>query len=404
MENLEKPAQHPDAAKSVATWEVSMTFGWRLEGDLDALYEGTERIPDPGPPKKPSFSCPFCTSLFPNQSEFYNHIYAKHRVERPFIMLRGREPSGHAVLRSPLVLSEIAIANTSHAKVCLDGAEPEQVSKDKLKELIAETSQAELKVKLVNTTEQRTATVVTQYGFSFRIAAKSNLKEVEEAFREILVSEAITRNSIGSFLADDRTKGSGQEYASGLADYCLGILIKERPEGESLTTPFSRHRELYGRALDILKDFPRPLAKLITCIIRFSLNNFENDGKRIGYWELDLATELLSNPSSASLTRPLESATRRPVCPIDHGTGRMLELANHLAAQQRWSPILDDECRALAHSDLLDANDHQKAFAMWAASAWRLGSTENALEPLTQIAEIYPFSRWASKYLEQVSP
>ncbi|MCU9849266.1 hypothetical protein OEZ60_14780 [Defluviimonas sp. WL0024] len=379
------------------------TVGWIREGDLDAFYEGTERTPDPGPPKEPSFSCPFCASLFPSQSVFHDHVYAKHRVERPFIMMRGREPSAHAVLRSPLALPEIAVANTSHAMVCLDGAEPEQVSIDRLKKIVAETSQAELKLELVNATEERATPVVTQYGFSFRIAEKADLKRVEEAFREILVAESITRNSIGSFLADKRTQGPGKEYASGLADYCLGILIKERPQGENLTTPFSRYRELYGRALDILKDFPSPLAKLITCIIRFSLNDFENGGERTGYWELDLAIELLSDPSSASLTRRLESDARRPVCPIDHGTGRMLELSKHLTAQPRWSPILDDECRALAHSDLLDATDHQKAFAIWAASAWRLGSTDSALEPLTQIAEIYPFSRWASKYLEQAS-
>ena len=379
------------------------TVGWIREGDLDAFYEGTEKTPDPGPPIEPSFSCPFCAALFPNQSEFHDHVYAKHRVERPFILLRGQEPSSHAVLRSPIALSEVALANTSYAEVCLNGAGPEQIPTDQLKEIIAETSQAELKLELVNATERRAAPVVTQYGFSFRIAAKADLKSVEEAFREILVSGAITRNSIGSFLADERTQGPGKEYASGLADYCLGILIKERPESESLTTPFSRYRELYGRALDILKDFPRPLAKLITCIIRFSLNNFENCGGRTGYWELDLAIELLSDPCSTSLTRPLESATRRPVCPIDHGTGRMLELSKHLIAQPRWSPILDDECRTLAQSDLLDATDHQKAFAIWAASAWRLGSTECALEPLTQIAEIYPFSRWASTYLEQAS-
>lgn len=379
------------------------TVGWIREGDLDAFYEGTERTPDPGPPKKPSFSCPFCASLYPSQSEFQDHVYAQHRVERPFILLRGHEPSAHAGLQSPVALSEIAVANTSHAKVCLDGAVPKKVTTDKLRKIVAATSQAELKLELVNTTEQKAAPVTTQYGLSFRIAEKADLKRVEEAFREILVSEAITRNSIGSFLADKRTQGPGREYASGLADYCLGILIKERPEGESLTTPFSRYRELYGRALDILKDFPRPLARLITCIIRFSLNNFENSGEHTGYWELDLAIELLSDPSSASLTRPLESAARLPVCPIDHGTGRMLELSKHLNTQPRWSPILDDECRALAHSDRLDATDHQKAFAIWAASAWRLGSTDSAMEPLTQIAEIYPFSRWASKYLEQAS-
>ncbi len=199
------------------------------------------------------------------------------------------------------------------------------------------------------------------------------------------------------------TQGPGKEYASGLADYCLGILIKERPDGERLTTQFSRYRELYGRALDILKDFPRPLARLIACIIRFSLNNFDTGGEQTGYWELDLAIELLSNPGTARLARPHESATRRPVCPIDHGTGRMLELSKHLTAQPRWSPILDDECRTLAQSDLLDVTDHQKALAIWAASAWQLGSSDCALEPLTQIAEIYPFSRWANKYLEQAS-
>jgi hypothetical protein len=224
------------------------TVGWIREGDLDAFYEGTERTPDPSAPREPSFSCPFCASVFSRQFEFHDHVYAKHRVERPFIMLRGREPSAHTVLRSPLALPEIAVANASHAKVCLDGAGPKQVSIDKLKEIVVETSQAELKLELVNATEKRATPVATQYGLSFRIAKRSDLKRVEEAFREMLVSEAITRNSIGSFLADKRNQGPGKEYASGLADYCLGVLIKERPEGESLTTPFSRYRELYGRA------------------------------------------------------------------------------------------------------------------------------------------------------------
>lgn len=379
------------------------TFGWIREGDQDAFYEGTERTPDPSLAKEPSYSCPFCSSVFSRQSEFNEHVYAKHRVERPFILLHGQEPSAHAVLRSPISLSEIAVANASHAKVRLDGAFPQKLSTDTLKEMISKTSQAELTLELVNATEKKAASVITHYSLSFRIAEMAELKRVEEAFTEILVSEAITRSSIGSFLADKRTQGPGREYASGLADYCLGILIKERPDGESLTTPFSRYRELYGRALDILQDFPRPLARLIASIIRFSLNNFGNGGEHTGYWELDLAIELLSNPSSARLARPHESATRRPVCPIDHGTGRMLELSKHLTAQLRWSPILDDECRTLAQSDLLDVTDHQKALAIWAASAWRLGSSDSALEPLTQIAEIYPFSRWASKYLEQVS-
>jgi hypothetical protein len=379
------------------------TVGWIREDDLDAFYEGTERTPDPSLHSEPSFSCPFCASVFSSQSVFHDHVYAKHRVQRPFITLRGREPSANGVVRSALILSDIAIANTNHAKICIDGASPYKVSTDQLKEIMAKTQQAEFTLELVNAAERNATPVVTHYKFSFRIADKADLKHVEQAFAEILVSEAITRDSIGCFLADKRTQGPGREYASGLADYCLGILIKERPEGENLTTPFSRYRELYGRALDVLKDFQRPLAYLISCIIRFSLNDFERSGSRTGYWELDMATELLSNPTSVSLPRALEKTGRQPVCPIDHGTGRMLELAKYLVFQPRWSPILDDECRALTHSDLLDVTDHQKAFAIWAASAWRLGSTESAQEPLTQIAEVYPFGRWANQYVEQVS-
>ena len=264
-------------------------------------------------------------------------------------------------------------------------------------------TQAEIKLELVNDAERNAAPVTSRYNLSFRVAEREALKNVEKAFTEILVSGAITRESIGVFLSDRRTQDSGKEYASGLAHYCLGILLKERPEGERLTTPLSRYREKYGNALEILKDFPRPLAHLITAIIRFSMNDFGRSGKQTGYWELDLATELLLDPISKTLPRSYGDAERRPVCPIDHDTGRMLELASHLVGQPRWSPVLDDECRALAQSDLLDDSDRKKAFAIWAACAWRLGSKQNALEPLPQIAEVYPFKRWASEYLEQVS-
>lgn len=380
------------------------TVGWIREGDLDAFYEGTERFPAPPLSRGPTYPCPFCFSVFSTRSEFHDHVYAAHRVERPLIMLGGREPTAHNIVRSAVSHSDIAVANTSFARVRIDGASPREVSPTELTALMTDLEQAEVKLELVNDSERNANPVVSYYNISFRVVEQGSLKKVERAFTDILVSGSISRESIGIFLADNRTQNSGKEYASGLAKYCLGILLKERPDGEKLTTPLSRYRELYGSALEVLRDFQRPLAHLITCIIRFSMNDFGDGAQRTGYWELDLATELLLDPKSEALPTHFEDGNRRPVCPIDHGTGRILELASHLAGQPRWSPILDDGCRGLAHSELLDASDHQKAYAIWAASAWRLGSKESALEPLTQIAEVYPFSRWASKYLEQVSP
>lgn len=378
------------------------TVGWIREGDLDAFYEGTERFPDPIP-MEPTFSCPFCSAVLASQAELHNHVYATHRVERPFITLGGTEPTKHHVVRSSLAPVEIALANASFANLSVDGASSQRVSLAEVKDVMAKTTQGEVSLELVNEVERNTTPVMSRYRFSFRVAEKIALQGVEKAFTQVLVTNAITRESIGNFLSDMRTQGSGREYAAGLADYCLGIILKERPEDEKLTTPMYRYRELYGGALEVLKDFRRPLANLIASIIRFSMNDFKGGGPRTGYWELDMATELLLDPNSASVPRPMGQSNRHPVCPVDHGTGRILELASYLVREPRWSPILDDECRGTTLSDFLDISDRQKAYAIWAVSAWRLGSKQNALEPLTQIAEVYPFSRWARKYLEQVS-
>lgn len=379
------------------------TVGWIREGDLDAFYERTERTPDPSPPKEPSFVCPFCASAHSCQSDFLNHVYERHRVERPLIMLRGKEPSRQNVVRTLLHQSEIAVTNTSFAKVCIDGASAQRVSPEHVKEIMTKTPLVEIKLELVNAVERNATPVVTHYDFSFRVADQEALRKVESAFTNFLVSGAIVREAIENFLADSGTQDTGREYASGLAAYCLGILLKERPEDEKLTTPLSRYRELYGDAFEILEDFQRPLAHLITSVIRFSMNNFGNGGPRTGLWKLDMATELLLDPNSETMPLEFKKPGQRLVCPIDQGTDRILQLASHLIGQPQWSPVLADECRKLAHSDFLDVNDRQKAFAIWAAMAWRLGSKRSALEPLTQIAGVFPFSRWAGQCLEQVS-
>jgi len=380
-----------------------MTVGWIREGDLDAFYEGTEQTPDPAVPKQPSYSCPFCLSVFGARAEFHDHVYSRHRVDRPFVLIRGREPAALSVIRLRLDTSEIVLENASHTLVSINGSHPRRMTVDGFKGIVSSISQGELMAEIVSKNTDNVSPVATKYNLSFRIAQSADLQRVEQAFREVLSSDAITIAAISKFLEDLRAQGPAKDYAIGLAEYCLGVLVKEQPEGERLTTPFSRYRDHYGRALDTLKDFPRPLSRLISNLIRFSLNDFENHELGSGFSALDVAIELLADPASARPRHFPERNGQNPVCPIDHGTGLILRLAKHLTMQSRWSPILDAECRGLANSSLVDLTDRQKAYAVWAASAWRLGATGSVNEPLTQIAGIYPFSRWASNYLEQVS-
>lgn len=379
------------------------TVGWIREDALEAFYEGTERTPEPGPPAKPTFRCPFCISVFSVQRELNDHVYKTHRVERPVMFLGGTEPTGRAVVRVPVGRSAIVVANATAVRIGIDGGDPQRCLPDAVPKKLADTKQGEMKLVLLNESQVNAEPVSTHYTISFRIADAHELRRVEEAFAEILVSSSITRDTISRFLADQRTQGPGKEYATGLGYYCLGVLIKERPTSENLTTPLARYRELYGSALQVLADFDRPLARLIAGIIRFTMNDFLDAGSSTGFWELDLARMLLSDPGRMTLPSSDATAKRRPICPIDHGTARILDLATRLSTQSRWSPILDDECREIASSDVLDATDHQKALAIWAAAAWRTGSTGNAIEPLTQIAAVYPFNRWAEPYLENVA-
>jgi hypothetical protein len=91
------------------------------------------------------------------------------------------------------------------------------------------------------------------------------------------------------------------------------------------------------------------------------------------------------------------------ICPIDHGTGRIIDLAVSLSRQERWGPILRDTCRQVAEADSLELVDREKALAMWAVTAWRLGARVEATGPLAQLSATYPFSTWAAACLEEVS-
>jgi len=379
------------------------TFGWVREDGMDAFFEGTDRVPNPGPAPEPTYSCPFCKAVVGDRRALQDHVSDHHRVERPLILLWGTEPSQHRVIRVPLRNSEIIVANVTSAQVAVDGMPFQTVALNKLAQQVSDLRQAEVSLRLSNSSQVNAAPVTTSYTLSIRIAETRDLKEVERAYDEVIMSAPISRASIRRFLADPRSTGAGSEYAAGLADYSLGVLLKERPETEALTTPFARYRELYGSAVQRLTDFDRPLARLVGDVIRFALNDFSRTTTETGFRELDIANGLLKDPSQDLCLPVDEDGVRRSVCPIDHATSRVLNLAGRMSKQTRWSPILDGECREIANSELLDASDRQKALAIWAVAAWRLSAKQSAIEPLRQISATYPFSTWAESYLESAT-
>lgn len=380
------------------------TYGWVREDGLEAFYEGTERFRDPGPPSAPAFRCPFCSNSYETKHDLQNHVSAEHKVERPILMIRGKEPPHRTTVRMRLTQPDIYVENATRISLVLNGALQECFAPEHLSSHLASYANCEVRICLTNDTEKNTTPVVSEYELSIRAATVEQLRDVERAFHEIIMKGEMSRASIGLFLDDQRTKGVAAEYATALAEYSLGVLLKERPDTEPLTTPFARYREAYGSSLQKLADFDRPMAYLISNLIRFAMNDFSAWNVRTGYWELDLANSVLHDPEMEDIDGLGDiPEARTPICPVDHGIGQILALTERMTRQDRWSPILDEECRSATSTDVLDATDRQKALAIWAASAWRLEAKESAIEPLRQIAATYPFSNWAEPFLESVN-
>ena len=379
------------------------TVGWIQEGDIEAFLAGTERVADPASwaPPAPVFKCPFCEVVLGSERALQDHVADGHHVSRPILLLSGAEPPQEITIRSSGVLLGLTISNATMAEFSLGGRSPVQMPITDVAEALSGIRDGEVSLTLTNATQRNVMPVSHTYRILFRVADVNELSSVEVAFLTGIQADALSRSSIDLFLNDPRCIGPARDYAVGLAHYCLGILQKERPKFEALTTPFAQYRENYVSAKQALELIPRPLARLVTQTVRFALNDF-TFGAATGNWELDLTTTAFRDPNGSLPPKP-NNGERRAVYPIDHGTGQIFDLASRMFLQERWSIILDEECRRAADSPALDATDREKALAVWAISAWRLDSREHAVEPLKRLSATYPFRVWAEPFLETVT-
>ena len=303
------------------------TVGWIREGDWEAFLEGTERVPNPGPPRPPSFRCPFCDVVLETRRRLQHHVSASHHVARPILLLGDKEPTQTSIVRVIKSARNFVLANVTTAEIEIDGGARTSIPIRKLADVLSRIKQGDVSLTLTNASQIKATPVSTSYEISFRIADDDELKHVELAFSDKIMSTTLTRASIDKFLNDPRCRGVGSDYADGLANFGLGVLLKERPTSEHLTTPFSRYRESYGFALQVLSDFKRPFSRLISEVVRFALNDFSKTGAPTGYWELDLANALLKAPEIKDLPPgPGPASMRRKILPCRswHGANTRL--------------------------------------------------------------------------------
>jgi hypothetical protein len=380
------------------------TFGWVREDALEAFLSGTEKVPELAAPATRIFKCPFCSTTLTTSRLLQDHIASHHRIERPILLVGGVEPADDQIIRVPHPPRDFVTTNSTSVAFTVDGQKRPPISSEELARELSELRMNGVTVSLSNCSERMAAPAVSIYNLRFRIASRAELQRVERVFMNNMVDGNLSLQLVDKFLADPRCSGPARDYAEAMANYVVGVLIKERPDGQYLTLPYSRYRELFGAALDAMAPQDRPYARLLCAIIRFALNDFSTVYPDAGFWELDLATSMLRGPTFyATFTKEADRESRVKACPIDHGAARILEFAVRMSEQNRWSAIRQDECRQVARSEAMDNLDREKALAIWAVTALRLDAKQAAAEPLAQLSATYPFGRWAGPLLETVT-
>lgn len=379
------------------------TFGWVHEDASEAFLSATQRVPDPSGPLPRSYRCPFCTHVASTPRDLQDHLSGVHPVDRPTLLVAGAEPGLTFTVRERRAPSDYILANATAAVVSVDGMPAETVDQASFGPLMARLDRSVARIRLSNGKLRGAEPVTTTYDVRFRVAAAEDLDGVDRAFIDHMTKGVPTRETARRFRHDARCRGTGADYAEGMAEYVLGVLIKEQPHGQGVSSSLDSFTEAFTAALQRLRVHRRPLPHLLCSVMRFALNDFGGGPVASGYDELDAATEFLRGPMRDHIVVPDAPTARLKACPLDHGTDRLLALVKTMSRKDRWSPVLRSECLQVAQDAALVLPDRQKALAVWALTALRLKAPDQAVEPLSQIAAVHPFDVWAYPYLETVN-
>lgn len=419
------------------------TVGWIWDRDNDNYYAAKSTVPDPGGEAPQVFTCPFCIATFNEPEQLREHLDATHTGQRPFMAVAGRELNSNEVIRSTINPESIELFNTSEISFSIDNLNYNTVSSDQLCKMLADMRHERLWLRLQhkfqpiaqfqpangarqvwrgaaasvaamqhasnNRKGSTPAPIQTDYDLSFRIYEDAVLEKVDELFVDILGHEHVRMDNVTEFIRKTQPYAAA-EYRDALAQYVIAVLVKDADPETGVQATTLDYRAQFNGAMRILQQFTRPLAVLVTALIRFSSNNFKVAGNvDTGSDLLDAANAQLSRLTHSSkvwITPAGENPKRvlhQASCPIDIGSATVMWRAAQLADLSRWSPTLQLQLEAEAAVATLDPLDREKLYALWAHAAVRVNHMNEALFPLRELVGSYNFGQWAEELLLEIN-
>ena len=279
------------------------------------------------------------------------------------------------------------------------------MSSDELKKHLSSNENGHYSITMLNSDPNNERTVEANYIVRIKIADQVDLDAVDEHFIRTLAIDDVRMSDVRRF-SDACAKYPGaDEYASALAVYVMGVLIKDQNENSGVSLPWSNYKEKMQQSIETLHDFDRSVPRAICASIKFNLNDFRNPPLPSGAVLLDVANEFFTGVARGIMMRfpsgdDMKPGERElPACPIDRDSYDLLgTLRKVRGGNVDRSQIA--ELSASAISRTLSDYDLSKLRVLTALAATQVEDAVMGQTILEDLANDPVFGGWAESQLE----
>jgi hypothetical protein len=356
----------------------------------------------------PTYACPVCALVFNNGDERLWHVGTAHPIERPVLLIAQDVSPAIVNIRKPLPAAQIDVANCTSAFLSRNGSAERPIDIAALGQTIADNTDAELRLRLLNERARDEAKIVSRYTIRIVLARPAELTEVDRLFVRHIAVNQLTMRNVAAFAEAAEQHRAARFYTDALVAYATGVLIKEGTDLGGATLPFSEFQGKYMQALAELHLFPtRPVAASVVACIGLNLNDFSWTGASSGIAAIDEALTFfaaLRNSRRIDFPASLQpEPAHLPICPVDRDTHEVLTDFTLLSRSDR-DPSRTAEVAARAADGTLSPFDRAKLSALAAARRLADGEINDARAALRSLANDPTFGEWATTELERIDP
>jgi len=379
-----------------------MTDSYILETAIDNYYE-RGGLEEQYPPQPQIYECPYCNKQCESTNQLSIHISADHPVERPIIRINNKIATSEQTIRFPITTQNIDLINVQKITVNKNGGESQEWTQDELKANLSDREDAHYLITLENTDSLNKRPIEAKYTFNIKIPDQTEIEAVNENFIHTLAIGNVKLSDVGRFSDICSKYRSADEYASALADYVMGVMIKDQNPSSGITLPLKDYPKKMQKALATLCDFNDLIPRAICASIKLNLNDFKSPllcGVRL----LDDINKFFSTVAVAReepilyYNEPSEEFKKLPICPIDRDSFDILTWFQKTCRGEIARDILT-ELSGVVTARKLSNEDRAKVAVLTVFVANSLKDNDIREQILKSLSNDPMFGKWAELQL-----